>query len=806
MKMTNIKINLLKLNRKVLLYVLIMISTNLYSQQDTLEILHISDPHVTFRLEKTHPIFYKLRKHLIGSKDSLKLFFNSVAENHKKTSAIIITGDLVDFYEAEISEKCNKKIKGEIEEFKNLFDTSPLPIYFILGNHDIGTYFIDKKDSARIGIQSFAEEARATWIKNYSCFEKGTYYKKEIEAGHTKYHLFFLDNAYQKEGKDILDKAQLDWLTKNLSETEDEPVVLFMHIYLPVGDQNNDGVFFRENKPINWPDQSACSGGLLKILNENKNIKALFVGHQHKNVWEKITFPSGNKIYQIETASLAKSTKNWRSIKFVEDKIIVSKPGKKETEVIIEIPKKFIPKKLNGFGIKVTPSGNNYYKISTKEQAKEPLPEKVKNTLKLISPDHSKITSWKKNKDKSFTVYVWENENKYYFTISEDGHLLKLKMKSYSAYEDIQSKISIVKGSRKRIGKAEVPSKALITLGKITANKRADYYTVNTPYGPKYIAVIDKMVYLINKNGQIQAADLISNGALNEHDSSSLEILKTDKEVIAGCDSLLKEYKDRFNFEKALIKLKKSAKDTSEFRFILMGDSRSNQKVWSTIVEHIDKLYPKPLFVVNTGDLVAHGYAKEYADYFIPPLLKTDIPYFIAIGNHDDGVRDSAIEFKYLFGKNSLNYFFDLGKFRFIFFDNASRNNTHGESLPWLQKILETTPKNLSIVVFTHKPPKNKKWAWHSWNSKDSKIFIDLMKKYRVKYVFLGHIHGYSTDRIDETEYTVSGGGGAELRGESFGKDGNMFHYIICDALPDGTITQKVVKFYEEADNKNDCK
>ena len=32
--------------------------------------------------------------------------------------------------------------------------------------------------------------------------------------------------------------------------------------------------------------------------------------------------------------------------------------------------------------------------------------------------------------------------------------------------------------------------------------------------------------------------------------------------------------------------------------------------------------------------------------------------------------------------------------------------------------------------------------------------------------------------------------------GDSFGEEGNVFHYIICDAMPDGTIKQKIVKFY----------
>ncbi len=788
-----------KLNRIVLLSLLVSIS--LQAQKDTLRIMHITDTHVVYHLDATNPIFANLRKHLLGSEDSLKIFIKKVNEN-TNADAVVITGDLTDYYNAEISKNSNCKVHGQIEHFKSIYKLSKKPTYLVLGNHDISSYLVDENDSTKIEDQVYADEARALWIKNYSCFRKGTYYKKEFIVGNTKYHFFFLDDGYNLNGKNkYLDEVQLDWLREQLSKIKNEPIVMFFHIYLPVGDINGDGIYFRKNKPVSWPDKKACSKGFLKILNENENIKVLFVGHQHRNVWEEINFRSGNKIYQIQTSALFKSTNNWRLLKFTNNEIIVSKPGSNKTELKINTKINFIPKELNGFKIEVTKPGNEFFKMSEKEQVEKPLPKNISELVKLLSPENSKISGWKLNDDKSYRVFVWvkEKETKYYFTISKEGKLLKLKLKNYSAYQDIQPNNSIIKGSKKNISKNLFPHKALIILERIAnTSSPVEYYSVQTPYGEKYLAATLETAYMFNKNGQIQTAGFIKNGALQENDSSNLEILKTNKEVIAVCDSLLKPYRDKFNIEKAIAKIKKSIDGKSQFRFIIMGDSRSNKKVWETIVEHINKLKPKPKFVLTSGDLVRHGYTNEYANYYIPPLLKTDIPYLVAIGNHDDGVRDSALEYQYLFGKNSLNYFFDLGKFRFIMLDNASRNNTHGESLTWLEKVLSETPKEISKIVMAHKPPKIKQWAWHSWDMKDSKKFIDLMTKYKVKYVFLGHIHGYSTATINGIPYTVSGGGGAELRGDSFGKEGNTFHYIICDAMPDGSIKQQIVKFYKK--------
>jgi hypothetical protein len=179
-------------------------------------------------------------------------------------------------------------------------------------------------------------------------------------------------------------------------------------------------------------------------------------------------------------------------------------------------------------------------------------------------------------------------------------------------------------------------------------------------------------------------------------------------------------------------------------------------------------------------------------------LLETDIPYFVAIGNHDEGYEDKTLEYSYLFGFNALNYFFDYGRARYVFIDNATEALSYKRTLEWLARTLADTPSGYRKYVTAHQPPATiKKWAYHAWDSEESEIFTDLMTEHKVSEVYLGHIHAYSTAEFRGVRYTISGGGGAGLH-DRFGPLGNVHHYVICDVQPDGTVKQQVVRFYRK--------
>jgi 3',5'-cyclic AMP phosphodiesterase CpdA len=305
---------------------------------DTLSILHTSDTHIVFSPEEYPPVLARLFTGGRNAVDSLERFFRTTPTK-ERADALVITGDILAGFEGE--SLSGKMLAGQIEQLRPLLEECPVPLLLTLGNHDLSSYALQKGDSAIITSQTAAGRARASWIWNIPCFATGTYYTRIFEVGNTRYHVVFLDDGYSlHDGGRRLEKAQLDWLTGQIEEAGEEPVVVFHHIYFAIGDVNHDGVAFDMRKPVDWPDEEECQEGFLKVLNEHRNIRLLVVGHGHENVFEKIRFPGGHSIYQVETGSVTEGSGNWRLLRFTDKDISVSKPGSRETQIVIELSEK----------------------------------------------------------------------------------------------------------------------------------------------------------------------------------------------------------------------------------------------------------------------------------------------------------------------------------------------------------------------------------------------------------------------------------------------------------------------------------
>ena len=302
-------------------------------KSDSLSVLLMSDTHIC-NLNGYHPQFEKSRQHYGNGIEPLENFLSTKPDS-LNVDAVVITGDLIDYYEAETYS--DRLLATQIEQFTPIANLCPVPLYLTLGNHDIASYWIVESDSSKENFQINAHKARAAWIRNIPCFQNGTYYARSFKVGDINYRFLFLDNGYSlNDNGRWLDKVQLDWLNYQLKNTGGDPVIIFMHKYLPVADENNDGIVFSTKWNLTI-DKETCSKGFLKILNDNKNIKALFVGHGHRNVSENILLPNGHKIMQIETGGFAQNTKNWRLLKFTRDNLFISSPGGENIEKVIKI-------------------------------------------------------------------------------------------------------------------------------------------------------------------------------------------------------------------------------------------------------------------------------------------------------------------------------------------------------------------------------------------------------------------------------------------------------------------------------------
>jgi hypothetical protein len=454
-----------------------------------------------------------------------------------------------------------------------------------------------------------------------------------------------------------------------------------------------------------------------------------------------------------------------------------------------------ILQKIDGWRVEVGPPGNEFYEPPPPpEEPAAPSPELLE-TVRRIAPAHTEITRWELQRQNRYFIRAEAASEEYDFLMSPDGLLLRLD------YENDQTNVleepgkMVLRGTRKEIPLSKVPTAALKTLkAAFPTGEAAGAWMIESPAGPRFVVLMEGLAFFSRPDGQIQAAAPAASGALDEIDLRDLTPPTSD-EISAEATSKLGPYSHKFNFQNQISRLPKPG---SSFRFVVMGDSRSNPEVWGAIVKHISSLGRQPAFIVNTGDIVLRGYTREYLEYFLPPLEKVDIPFFVAIGNHDDGDNGLALEYRSLFGDESLNYFFDYGKWRFVFVDNSSFVQPASETLDWLQEVLSGTPKDYSLIVSAHKPTaKIEKWAYHSWEPESSARFADLMTRYQVKHVFFGHIHAYSTASLNGVPYTITGGGGAGLH-DRYGPQGNVHHYLICDVKPNGTLQQQVVRFYPE--------
>jgi hypothetical protein len=460
-----------------------------------------------------------------------------------------------------------------------------------------------------------------------------------------------------------------------------------------------------------------------------------------------------------------------------------------------------IPERIGKWRVEVGPPGNEFYQVPQRKGEAKPPSEAVLRYAKIFAPT-IKVSEWELD-DGEYEIRCERGDEQYQFNVTPEGELTELQYENDETDIDEEADELVLRGKKKRIAVSEVPKRALTTLAEAYPNlKPSKVWTAETIAGPRYVITIGKMAFYARPDGQIQAGRRIDDGGLNEIYPPSE---KGEKAFKAELEELLGPYRKRFNFENQIKKLGKAPKSPDgSYRYVVMGDNRSNWDLWSNMVKHIDSLEPKPAFVINSGDIVPKGYARELHEYYIPPLLKTEIPFFVAIGNHETGDDDMAREFRYLFGgKKALNYYFDYGKARYVFFDNASDASSPQKTLKWLEKTLADTPKGYRKYVTMHKPPATiQRWAYHAWDDDEAKVFTDLMTKHGVAEVYLGHIHAYSTAKHGGVDYIISGGAGAGLHNR-YGPKGNVHHYIICDVSPGGAVKQQVVRFYK-TDEENE--
>lgn len=232
------------------------------------------------------------------------------------------------------------------------------------------------------------------------------------------------------------------------------------------------------------------------------------------------------------------------------------------------------------------------------------------------------------------------------------------------------------------------------------------------------------------------------------------------------------------------------------FLFIAFGDTRTNHAAHRKVVKAI--IAEGPELVLGTGDLVEHKHKPDEWATFIEieePLYST-VPYYTAIGNHED----LAPRFFQLwdYPGNERWFSIDQSNVHFIILDSNARLTAGSEQYRWLERDLQSPAAAAAefIVMAFHHPPYTV-----GRHREDEKGFRDdlepLLQEAQVSVVFNGHNHCYEHFLVEGIHYIVTGGGGAPLYGqqgesELLLKFVKAYHY--CRAtVKDGVMTIEAV-------------
>jgi len=227
------------------------------------------------------------------------------------------------------------------------------------------------------------------------------------------------------------------------------------------------------------------------------------------------------------------------------------------------------------------------------------------------------------------------------------------------------------------------------------------------------------------------------------------------------------------------------------FSFLVFGDSQGDDKVFSDLISRI-KQERNVAFAVNNGDMTVYGKESEYQHY-LQMVSKFKYPIYHVMGNHD-AVRGGWKNFEKYFGPSY--YSFEYQNSHFIILDNSFRQSFDRKQFEWLKKDIASSPARHKFV-FMHRPTFDPSEIYQDYTMSGREVTQELMRlftKFKVEYVFAGHIHGYARAEREGVSYIVTAGAGAPLYLPA--GMGGFYNYVKV-TVEDGRVGDQVVNIYE---------
>ena len=225
------------------------------------------------------------------------------------------------------------------------------------------------------------------------------------------------------------------------------------------------------------------------------------------------------------------------------------------------------------------------------------------------------------------------------------------------------------------------------------------------------------------------------------------------------------------------------------FSFVTIGDNRSGEPIvqpqaYRDCIQQINKLRPRPDFVIIVGDLIL-GYEQDRElilqewDEFDRVTAGIQPRVYLVPGNHDIWDEQSYAIYRDRYGVTY--YSFDHGGSHFVTLcseEIGEAGTITGAQLEWLAADLEQHGDAQHIFVFLHRPlwGKHRGMAESGWDTDVHPLLV----KYGVEVVYAGHDHEFVNYGVrDGVQYYVTGGGGAGLSAGAF------YHFMVTTAGPE---------------------
>jgi predicted phosphodiesterase len=215
--------------------------------------------------------------------------------------------------------------------------------------------------------------------------------------------------------------------------------------------------------------------------------------------------------------------------------------------------------------------------------------------------------------------------------------------------------------------------------------------------------------------------------------------------------------------------------DTSApFQFAVIADIHKGWGVFKPIMKEI--AIDGYSFAIIGGDIIAQNKEDRYRFFFKELAeVRGKIPIYFVPGNHD--VYDYGYNAEYSL-ENFLrycgpdHYWFSWGDAAFVVV-NDSRSRLTNREFHWLEDTLRMVRKDFThIFVSMHVPSFDpREGQSYCLPKSDGERFMALMEKYRVDYVFSGHIHCYFRKVINGVTYIgcPSAGGTTRCSNPTYG-------------------------------------